>query len=159
MWKEILVDDLEDLKKYSDNVNATYCGNDETWQSSVNWLQNILKWKREAHCYFYEDDDLQICIMNKYDHTLDRIVNFQFFVKFLKVPTNTDKLNKVCAQNCKVVLERFNKIVRVSKYIEYFYIRDTGFSLKETTNNQIRVYNNEGITVTDFEKYWEYELM
>ena len=159
MWKELKVNDIEDLEKYSNNVNDTYCGTKVGWESSVNWLQNILKWKREASCFMYEDEDFKITLMTKYNPTVDRIVVFQFFIKFYKPITNTDKLYEVLAENCKLLLERYSKIVRVPKYSEYAIDRDVGIDNKENTKRQTIVYNKAGIKVIDFKKYWEYELM
>lgn len=159
MWKEILVDDLEGLQKYSDNVNDTYCGNEATWRSTIPWLQNILKWKNSANCFMYEDEDFKITLMTKYDPTLDRTVVFHFFIKFFKPITNTDKLYEVLADNCKLILDRHGKIIRVPKYSEYDIDRDLGIDQKENTKRQTIIYNKAGISVANFEKYWEYELM
>ncbi|KKK48297.1 hypothetical protein LCGC14_3146520 [marine sediment metagenome] len=156
MWKEILVDDIEGLQKYVEVFNDVKCG---IKVGSLSWLQQKLRWKIDAQCFFYEGDEFKICLMSEYDSTHDRIVVFQCLIKFLKAPKNPDKIFEVCAENCKLLLKRHQNIIRVPKYPEYFTVRDVGISQQENTNNQIRIYEKIGIKVTDFEKYWEYELM
>lgn len=157
MWEEILVDDIEGLEKCSEVINHGTCGT--AFICSVEWLRLKLKWKNTANCFIYEDEDFKITLMTKYDPTVDRTVVFQFYIKFFKVIENTDKLYEVLAENCKFLLERHQKIVRVPKYSEYAIDRDLGIDNKENTRRQTIIYNKAGIKVMDFDKYWEYELM
>jgi len=155
MWTEILENAKEDLEKYSAHFNDIVCG---PKVGTASRFQKQIKWE-DAHCYFYEDDELRMAFMYKYDAEINRMVTKNYYIKFLKVPTNPDKLYEVLAENCIVVLERFNKIIRVIKYKEYFIDRDIGKSEQEDTNKQIEIYKKIGVKVTDYPKYREYEWM
>ena len=157
MWKEILVDDIEGLEKCSEMVNVGNCST--AFICSIEWLQLKLKWMTDATCYLYEDDEMKSCTFNSYDAEIDRVINNFYYTKYLKKPENKNKVYEVSAENCKVVLERYNKIIRVRKYADWHYRDKIGRSEKETTHWLIKIYENIGIRVTDFEKYWEYELI
>ena len=157
MWKEILVDDIEGLEKCSEMVNYGSCGT--AFICSVSWLQQKLRWLTEATCYYYEDTEMKACAFNSYDAEIDRVINKFFYLKLLKVPTNPDKRYEIGADNCKVVLERYSKIIRVRKWAEYDIIKETGKTQQENTDKQIEIYERIGIKVSDFKKYTEFELI
>lgn len=157
MWKEILVDDIEGLEKCSEVITQGVCGT--TFICSVSWIQVKLRWLTDATCYLYEDDEMRICAFNSYDSEIDRVITKFFYVEYLKVPNNPNKIHELSAENCKDVLERYGKKIRFRKYEDWHYRDKIGKTLNQTTNCTIEIFKKYGIKVTDSEKYLEYELM
>ena len=166
MWREIFVDDIEALQKHVDIFNAMKCNIDNNITVNLNLIKRILNTKNECHCYYYKDIDREIIVLYKYDPEYDRMILFQhfdniLFSRMIKLPI--DKTMDIYREKIRIILERYGKIVRVSKMPDSVidhpeFIKIWG-SRTEWAQLIIDNYAEGGIKAVELENYWEYELM
>lgn len=165
MWEEIFLNDIEGIQRHVDHYNTMPCNIQSNKTINFDLVKRILTLKTECHAYFYEDLDRQIIMLYKYDSTYDRIVVFQWFdnISIAESLRNFDKGWDIYRTFIKMILERHNKILRISKLPQT--VRDaqdfkTGWGDAEQNNQLATTKHAEwGIRATEFERYWEYELM
>lgn len=160
MWREILIDDNIGLQKVVDiYYSNAIVGCSEM---SAENIQHILNTKTNAHCYLFDDGVMKIYAIYKYDAEYDSMVVFQIAMdsynldKIMNDSILSEKRWSKCIELTSIILNRHGKKVMITK-VPKRLLTETYKNI--IMDNIITKYGANGIIATEFEHYWEYELM
>lgn len=164
MWKEILIDDLDGLKEYSDVFNVLDCNIAGGYNFSVNTLKKILSINEEAHCYIYKDNDRTLLRMYKYNADEDKIDVFHSFdsLPLEEGVKRIDETWNICREFISIIGNRHKKIIRISQFPDIIrddpdFIRLVG-TREEYSKEVISRYEEWNIKATEYDNWWEFEV-
>lgn len=172
MWIEVLPNNKEDIKKFTDALNGGGCGQfiEETEEKFIHEIKNHI----DCHAYYYEDNDFILTIMFKQDQEDESIIKCYKLSMITKSAKNMLEIYKAFRENAimylstrpgKKILQPINPetithpVEGVAEAYNTWKAARTAQweAVGDKDGAFISFYDQVGLKVTKFENYWQIE--